>query len=82
VRIEVIAEEEDRVVVAGREETRESVVDEVALVDRLDCESETRLRQWREDRRAVTSSTGPQRLAPERSFALGVEGDLLPEVNL
>jgi len=45
VRIEVVAEEEDRVVVAGREEPGTPVVDEVPLVDRLDREREPILGQ-------------------------------------
>ena len=36
--VEVVAEQEDRVVVARREQPRPAVVDEVALVDRLDGE--------------------------------------------
>ena len=43
--VEIVAEEEDRVVVARREEPGPAVVDEVSLVDRLDREREPILGQ-------------------------------------
>ena len=45
VRVEVVAEEERRVAVGGREESRATVVKEIALVDRLDREGMRRVRQ-------------------------------------
>jgi hypothetical protein len=39
VRVEVVAEQERRVVVGRREEPRRAVVQQVALVDRLEAEA-------------------------------------------
>jgi hypothetical protein len=64
-RVQVVAEEQDRVPVAGREQARAAVVDEVALVDRLDRECEARISERREDRRAVARAAGAERVAPQ-----------------
>jgi hypothetical protein len=81
VRVQVVAEEQDRVVVAGGEEAGAAVVDEIAFVDRLDREREPVLGERREDWFAVARAPRSQRLAPERTLALRVERDLLPEVS-
>src|SRR5213083_3166789 len=81
-RVQVVAEQKDRVPVAGREQARAAVVDEVALVDGLHGQGEARVRERREDRLAVSGTPRSERSPPERPVALGVEGDLLPEVRL
>ena len=53
VRVEVVAEQQRRVVVGRREEARPAVVDEVALVDRLEPERVSVLAERREDGTAV-----------------------------
>ena len=82
-RVEVVAEQEDRVAVAGREEPRPPVVDEVPLVDRLDARSRSAPSASGEKTGSRSRAPrGPQRIAPERALALGVERDLLPQVSL
>src|SRR5215204_3623150 len=76
-RVQIVTEQEDRVAVARREEPRTSVVDEVALVDRLDGDREARVREPGEDRLAVAGAARTERIAPERALALGLERDLL-----
>jgi hypothetical protein len=49
VSVEVVPEQERRVRVGGREQPRLTVVEEVALVDRLDPEGVTLLAERRED---------------------------------
>ena len=53
VRVEVVAEEERRVVVGRLEEARPAVVDEVALVDRLEAERVLRRAERGEDGGAI-----------------------------
>jgi hypothetical protein len=65
VRVEVVAEQEDRVVVARCEQPGAPVVDEVALVDRLDGEREPLLRKRREDRLPVARAVGTERVPQE-----------------
>ena len=79
VRVEVVAEEQRRVVVGRLEETRPSVVDEVALVDRLEAERVPRRAERGEDRRAIRlrrarqsaqrllSSAAPPAISSQRS---------------
>src|SRR5947208_16697923 len=81
-RVQVVAQQENRVPVARGEETGAAVVDEIALVDRLDGHAEAGLGERREDRHAVAGSSRAQRLLPERALTLGLERDLLPEVKL
>ena len=59
VRVEVVAEQERRVVVRRCEQPRAAVVDEVALVDRLEPQRVARLAERREDGAAV--ALGEQR---------------------
>ena len=66
VRVEVVAEQQRRLVVGGREETGAPVVDEVALVDGLEPEREPLRRQRPEDPDPLR--LGAQRLAPERAL--------------
>ena len=81
VRVEVIAEKEDRVVIAGSKEPRTAVVNEVPLVDRLHRKDESLLGQGREDEHAVARAPGTQRLAPQGALPLRVERDFLPDVK-
>ena len=53
VGVEVVAEQERRVVVARSEQARPAVVDEIALVDRLQPERVTGLAEGREDRTSL-----------------------------
>jgi hypothetical protein len=53
VGVEVVAEQQRRVVVGRREEPRPAVVDEVALVDRLETERVASLPERREDGAAI-----------------------------
>src|SRR4051794_17328127 len=70
--VQVVAEQENRVPVAGREEARAPVMDEVALVDRLDGDCEARVGERREDPLAVACAPGAERLLPERALAFRV----------
>jgi hypothetical protein len=79
VRVEVVAEEERRVAVGRREQARSAVVEQVALVDRLEPERVALLGQRREDRLALR--LGGQRLVPEPAFPRGLLDDRLPEVE-
>src|SRR5438105_2954697 len=80
-RVQVIAEEERRVAVAGREEPRPPVVEEVCLVDRLEPECEPLLGERREDGLGLPLGGRAQRRAPERALALGFERDHAPEIS-
>ena len=57
-RVEVVAEQQRRVVVGRREQARPAVVDEVALVDRLEPERVARLAERREDGRCGRPASG------------------------
>src|SRR5262245_5540679 len=81
-RVQVVAEQQDRVLVTGREQARASVVDEVALVDRLHGQGEARVRERGEDGDAVAGAARTERFSPQRAVAFGLERDLLPEVSL
>ena len=68
VRVEVVAEEQRRVAVRRGEQARRPVVDEVALVDRLEPEREPLVAERREDRlelaRSARSASLPERAPP------------------
>jgi hypothetical protein len=80
-RVEVIAEQQRRVVVCGREQPWRSVVEEVALVDRLEAEAVALLGERREDRLGLTLGLGAQRLSPEGALACRLASDRLPEAR-
>ena len=79
--IEVVAEQERRVGIGGREQPRTAVVQEVALVDRLQPERVALLAERREDRFELTLLLGPQRRLPQPALTRGLEGDRLPEAR-
>jgi hypothetical protein len=77
VRVEVVAEQQCRVVVARREEPRAPVMEQVALVDRLEPERVALLAQRREDR--LSLRLVGQRLVPEPALARGLLDDRVPD---
>ena len=81
VGVEVITEQERGVGVGGREQPWPSVVEEVALIDRLQAERVALLAERREDRLELTFLLGPQRGLPEPALMRGLEGDGLPEAR-
>ena len=81
VRVEVVAQQQTRVGVSGREQPRAPVVEEVALVDRLEPEGVAILSEAGEDRVAFALVLGPKRGLPEPALTRGLEGDRLPETR-
>jgi hypothetical protein len=81
VRVEVVAEQERRVGVRGREQPRPAVVEQVALVDRLQAERVALLAERREDGLELALGGRPQRLLPEPALARRLLRDRLPEVS-
>jgi hypothetical protein len=81
VRVEVVAEQERRVVVGGREQARAPVVEEVALVDRLEPERVPLLGEQREDRLVLALAVGAQRVRPEPALRRRGLRDRLPDVQ-
>ena len=82
VRVEVVAEQERRVPVGRREQPRAAVVEQVALVDRLQPDRVPRSsRERREDRLVLALGRRPQRLGPERALGRRLVGDHVPDVN-
>jgi ribosomal protein L16/L10AE len=79
VRVEVVAQEERRVRVDRREEARPAVVEQVALVDRLETDGVALLRERREDRLVLALPLRTQRLLPEAALTRRPDGDRLPE---
>src|ERR1700686_2703974 len=75
VRVEVVAEQERRVLVSRLEQARPPVVQQVALVDRLEPEREPLLAERREDGRLLALARGPQRRSPEPALAPGLPSD-------
>ena len=80
-RVEVVAEQERGVVVGRREQARAAVVEQVALVDRLQPERVAFFGQRREDGLRLTLAVGPQRLRPDRALGGRRFGDRLPNVD-
>jgi len=81
VRIEVVAEQQRRVVVGGREQSRPAVVEEVALVDRLEAQRVALVGERREDRLLLAVVRGAQGVFPEDAFACRLPCDRLPEAR-
>ena len=79
--VEVITEQERGICVGGGEQPRPSVVEEIALVDRLQAERVALLAEWRKDRLELTFLAGPQRRLPEPALLRGLEGDGFPEAR-
>jgi hypothetical protein len=78
VGVEIVAEQEGGVLVRRREQARAAVVEEVALVDRLEAERVPLVGERREDRLQLPFALGPESLGPERALARGLAGDRLP----
>jgi hypothetical protein len=81
VRVEVVAEQERGVVVGRREQARAAVVEEVALVDRLQPERVPLLAERREDRLGLALAGGAQGVSPERALGRRLLRDRLPEID-
>ena len=79
VRVEVVAEQQRRVRVDRREQPRPAVVEQVALVDRLEPERVALLAERREDRLALRLRL--QRLAPEPALVGRLPRDRLPQIQ-
>jgi hypothetical protein len=79
VRVEVVAEQEGGVRVGRLEQARVPVVQQVALVDRLQAECVALFGERREDRLAL--GLFAERLAPQPALLRGLAGDRLPEVE-
>jgi hypothetical protein len=79
VGVEVVAEEDARVAVCRRKQASAPVVEEIALVDRLDAEREALVREGRENRKLLPFRLRPNSCAPERTLPLRLPGDGLPE---
>jgi hypothetical protein len=80
-RVQVVAEEERRVCVSRREQPRRPVVEQVALVDRLETECVPLLGERGEDRVVLTLETGPKRLRPERALVARLGRDRVPDAG-
>jgi hypothetical protein len=79
VGVEVIAEEDARVAIGRTEQPSTPVVEQIALVDRLDAEREALIGQRGEDRDLLPFRLRPECCAPERTLPLRLPGDGLPE---
>jgi len=81
VRVEVVAEQKRGVLVTRREQARSPVVQQVALVDRLEPERIPLLAERREDRLQLAVGFRPQRFGPEPALPGGFLRDRLPQVE-
>jgi hypothetical protein len=81
VRVEVVAEQERGVVVGRREQARAAVVEQVALVDRLQPERVPLLGQGREDRLGLALAVRPKRLRPELALGGRLLRDRPPDIQ-
>ena len=79
VGVEVVAEEDARVAVCRRKQASPPVVEEIALVDRLNAEREALVREGREDRKLLPFRLRPTCCTPERTLPLRLPGDRVPE---
>ena len=80
-RVEVVAQQEGGVGVRGLEQPRPPVVEQVALVDRLQPEGVALLAERGEDGIGLALGLRPQRGLPQPALARGFEGDRLPETR-
>src|SRR5439155_812127 len=81
VGVEVVAEQERGVGIGWREQPRAAVVEEVALVDRLQPERVPLLAERREDCLELALLLRPKRGLPQSALARGLESDRLPEAS-
>ena len=68
-RVEVVTEQEGGVAIGGREQPRAAVMDEVALVDRLEPERMGGRREGREHRLRVAFVLRAERVGPARGLS-------------
>jgi hypothetical protein len=80
VRVEVVTEEDARVAVRRGEKPRLPVMQEVALVDRLDADREPFVCERREDRQLFPLGLRTKCGGPERALVRSLERDGLPDV--
>jgi hypothetical protein len=81
VRVQVVAEEQRGVLVGRREQPRAAVVEQVALVDRLQPEGVALLGERREDRLGLPFAVAAERVGPERALGRRLLRDRPPEVE-
>jgi len=81
VGVEIVPEQERGVGVGRGEQPRLPVVEEVALVDRLEAEGVALLAERREDRFELARVLRSQRRLPEPALPSRLEGDRLPEAG-
>src|SRR5580765_3216171 len=81
VRVEVVAEKERCVLILRSKESRAPVVQEVALVDRLDTEREALLAEEGEDRLPLLLVARAEREGPEGTLLPRIRGNRLPEIS-
>jgi hypothetical protein len=81
VRVEVVAEEERGVVVGRGEQPRAAVVEQIALVDRLQAEPVGLFGERGEDRVELSLELGKERLCPEAALPGRLVGDRLPQIG-
>ena len=81
VRVEVVAEQQSGVVVAGGEQPRAPIVQQVALVDRLQPQCVALSGQRGEDRLALPFLLRPKSLGPEPALTRRLLRDRLPEID-
>jgi hypothetical protein len=81
VRVEVVAEQQGRVCVTRVEQPRPAVVEQVALVDRLETKRVPLLGERREDRILFALSVGAQRVRPERALRRRCLRNRRPDVS-
>ena len=79
--VEVVAEQQGRVAVVWREEARPPVVDEVALVDRLEAERVLLASECREDGLVLALAVGPEGLSPDLALGRGLLSDRGPDAR-
>lgn len=78
--VQVVPEQDGGVAVRGVEEARAAVVEQVALVDRLDAEREALLAERREDGQGLAPPSREKRPSPERALPGRLLRDRLEEV--
>jgi hypothetical protein len=81
VRVEVVAQQERGVRVGGFKEPRPAVVEDVALVDRLEPQRVALLAERREDRLDLAVTGRAKRRLPEPALAPRLLRDRLPEIS-
>jgi hypothetical protein len=81
VGVEVVAEKERGVVVGRCEQPRAAVMEQIALVDRLESERVRLLGERREDRLELSLDAGPERVSPEAALQRRLVRDPLPQTG-